>query len=110
MYLIMLRMDVSPQDKSDVINGFESLIGPTIETMPECVDCGIYGEFGDEDKNSSLLFIQKWKDEDAVNRYLHSQNFNNILQLMELAVEPPELEFLTVLSSSGMESISNLQF
>jgi quinol monooxygenase YgiN len=67
-----------------------------------CITCRIYRDAQEE---HSIMLEEIWKDEEDLNRHLRSDEYRNVLLVMEMAVEQPEIRFETVLRTNGIEII-----
>ena len=73
-----------------------------IRAMSGCISCRIYQ---DAQENRSLMFEEIWKNEEDLNRHIRSDEYRNVLLVVEMAVEKPEIRFETVSHVTGMETI-----
>ena len=67
-----------------------------------CIACRIYR---DAQKDCALMIEQIWKNEADLNRHLRSEEFRNVLLVMEMAEESPEIRFETVSRVTGLETV-----
>ena len=67
-----------------------------------CISCRVY-QNTHEDR--ALLFEEIWMNEEDLNRHIRSDGYRNVLLVMEMAVEKPEIRFETVSNVTGMETI-----
>jgi quinol monooxygenase YgiN len=67
-----------------------------------CIICRIYQ---DTQVKYSIMLEERWKDEEDLNRHLRSDEYRNVLLVMDMAVEQPEIRFETILRTSGIEII-----
>ncbi len=74
--------------------------------LPGCLACRVYQ---DVQQNNALLFDQIWKSEDDLNRHIRSDEYRNVLLVMEMAMEKPEIRFETISSLTGLETIEKLR-
>ena len=100
-----LRIHVTSERRNEVLKILRLLIGP-ISVLPDCVGCRLYQDA--EDKNI-LTFQQEWTSSEALERHIRSDHYLKILAVMELATEPPEVEFVTASHTAGMEYIEKLR-
>ncbi len=81
------------------------ILGPLAERIrvePGCLGCHLYQDAQEE---HVLMFEGTWRSEADVERHLGSHEYRNMLLVMEMALEPPEVRFDTVSSSTGFETI-----
>ena len=67
-----------------------------------CIACRIYRDAQEE---HSIMLEELWKDEEDLNRHLRSDEYRNVLLVMEMAVEQPEIRFETISRTNGIEII-----
>ena len=73
-----------------------------IKVESGCITCRVYE---DTHEDSSLLLDEMWESEEDLNRHIRSDEYRNVLFVMEMAVEEPEIRFETVLQVTGMDTI-----
>ena len=81
------------------------ILGPIAErTKAErgCVECQLHR---DVHEDNILIFENRWADEEHLNRHLRSEEYRELLLVMEMANNPPEVRFDTVTHSSGFETV-----
>jgi quinol monooxygenase YgiN len=68
----------------------------------DCLDCRVYKDATDE---NVVMFEGKWLNEEALTKYLQSDEYRKVLIVMESALEKPEIRFDTVASTAGIETV-----
>ena len=101
MVIHLLRLKVSPRDRSNATRTIQSVIGPT-KARQECLGCSLFSHVDNDDE---LLLVQKWSSEEALDTYISSQTYSLLLEGLELSLEYPEVEIHRVSSSSGIEHV-----
>jgi quinol monooxygenase YgiN len=57
-----------------------------------------------ESNNPRLLYYSEaWDAEDNLRSMLRSERFTHLVELMEMAAEPPSLDFRTIAETQGLE-------
>ena len=69
---------------------------------PGCQCCHIYGDLED---NKAHMIEEVWCTEEDLDAHLRSDEFRNLLVVMEMADKKPEIRFDTVSSSAGIETV-----
>ena len=105
MIIVILRLLVPPEKLSDAVQVIHSIIGPT-EADPDCMLCRLYSETED---NDSLVLLEEWTSQEGLERHIRSNDFRKVLTMMELARERPEIKFVRVSNTAGMELIEELR-
>ena len=96
-----LRMALPPEKLAESLR----ILGPIAERIrldPACLGCHVYQ---DVQEDSVLMLEQVWKSEEDLGRHLRSDEYRDVLLLMEMALSPPEVCFKVVSRSSGLEAI-----
>jgi quinol monooxygenase YgiN len=81
------------------------ILGPLAERIrvePGCLSCHLYQDVQDE---HILMFEGIWRSGADMERHLGSHEYRDMLLVMEMALEPPEVRFDTVSGSTGFETI-----
>ena len=67
-----------------------------------CLGCHIYGDLQEE---NVLILEEIWRAEEDLELHLRSDEYRNLLLVMEMALKQPEIRFDTISSSTGIETI-----
>src|SRR3989304_4869265 len=82
--------------------GILSPLAERIRVDPACLGCHLYR---DMQEDSVLMLEEVWRSEDDHVRHLRSNEYRNVLLVMEMALGPPEISFNTISCSAGLEAI-----
>jgi quinol monooxygenase YgiN len=96
-----IRMTVSSQKSGEVLKILR-LVVELCRDDPGCLSCHIYGDL--QDKNV-LMLEQVWRSEENLGHHLRSDEYRNLLLVLEMALKQPEIKFNTISSSTGIETI-----
>ena len=105
MLITNVQINAPPGRRDEILKTLRSLLGPT-RVLPGCVSCRFYQ---DVENPNLLTLIEEWEDREALDRYIRSNDYRKILAAMDLASEPPEVQFCSVSSVLGMELIKELR-
>lgn len=101
MILATIRMSVSPRNRAEVLRILRS-VAELCRDDPGCLGCNTYRDL----KDSRLLVLeQSWRSEEDLNRHLRSEEYRNLLLVLEMALKQPEIRFDTISDSTGIEAI-----
>ena len=101
MIILTIRMTVQPRNRSAVLNVIRPMLGPTsVETG--CAGCRMSADVDDE---NVLMFSEEWDTQKNLERHVRSNGFRDLLSVLDLASEPPEVRIHTVTEARGMEVI-----
>ena len=96
-----IRMTIPPQKKSEVSQILRSVV-ELCRYDPGCLSCYLYGDL--QEKNV-LTIVEVWRSEEDLNRHLRSEEYRNLLLVLEMSLKQPEIRFDTISSSTGIETI-----
>jgi quinol monooxygenase YgiN len=84
-----------------------AILRPLVEstkTAPGCIDCELHR---DVLHDAVLIFYGRWNDEEGLQRHLRSDEYRNLLSVMEMAREVPEVRFDLIARTSGLEVVES---
>jgi quinol monooxygenase YgiN len=96
-----LKMEFASQTIDEAVNILRSII-ERIRTETGCISCSV---FQDTDNKHMVVFEEKWKSDEDLQRHLRSEYYKKVLIVMEMAIETPEIRFDTIMGTSGVEII-----
>jgi quinol monooxygenase YgiN len=96
-----IRMLIPPEKQGEALEILSSTIEQT-QFEPGCVSCRIYR--GVEDARAIML-EELWMSDEDLQHHLRSEKYRNILLVVEMAAEPPEIRFDSISHSTGVEII-----
>jgi quinol monooxygenase YgiN len=101
MIIATVRMTIPPQKSGEALKILRS-IAEQCRDEPGCLSCHIYGDL--QEKNV-LMFEETWRSEKDLGIHLRSDEYRNVLLVIEMALKHPEVRFNTVSTSTGIETI-----
>ena len=104
MTLVTLRMTVRPEKRNDVIEAMRGMLEPT-RVERGCLSYRLYEEVGN---GNALILVEEWETQEDLERHLRTDNQRQLLALMDLLSEQPELRFNTVSHMAGMDLIEKV--
>ena len=96
-----IKIVISPEKRDDAIAILRSMAERT-RVESGCISCRIYR---DVQEQRTLMIEEIWKDEEDLNRHLRSNEYRNVLLVMEMAEKQPEIRFETISRVTGIETI-----
>jgi quinol monooxygenase YgiN len=99
--LATIRMTIPPHSSSEALRIVRS-VAKLCECDSNCLSCHIYEDLQEKDV---LVLEEAWRSEESLNLHLRSKEYRNLLLVLEMAVERPEIRFDTISSSTGFETI-----
>ena len=101
MILATIRMTIPPQKRGEALKILRS-IAEQCGDAPGCLSCHFYGDL---QENDVLMLVEVWRAEEDLNLHLRSDEYLNLLLVLEMALKQPEIRFDTISSSMGIEAI-----
>ncbi len=101
MVLATIRMLLPHQKHGEALKILRSLADQS-RVQPGCLSSRLYGDL--EEKNV-IMIEEIWRDQENLERHLRSEEYRNLLLVIELALECPEIKFNNIESSTGIETI-----
>lgn len=71
-----------------------------------CISCRLYQDVLEE---HALMLEEIWVGETNLHRHLRTDEFRNVLLVVEMASEPPEIRFDRISSSTGISTIEQVR-
>jgi quinol monooxygenase YgiN len=102
--LVTLKMIVRPERRSDLLETMRGMLEPT-RVERGCLSYRLYEDV--EDINIFLL-VEEWKTQKDLESHIRTDNQRQLLALMDLLSEQPELRFNTVSHTAGMDLIEDV--
>ena len=96
-----IRMTIPPQKSGEVLKIIRSVV-ELCRYNPGCLSCHLYGDL--QAKNV-LMLEEVWRAEEDLDLHLRSDEYRNLLLVLEMALKQPEISFDTISSSTGIERI-----
>lgn len=93
-------------EKRDEIRKLFSLYVGPVSVQPGCNNAGLYSHYMHPDE---FLLVEEWGSWRTLQSHIRSLDFQKILDIIDLAKEPPEIKFHTVSSVKGFEMVEELR-
>jgi quinol monooxygenase YgiN len=104
MVFFKLQVKVPFAKRAEAVELFNTFIGPVL-VMPGLIGAGFY----DEVEGDEMVLMEEWRSQKDMERHLCSEEFKNVLAVMDFAEEQPEIHFHTVSSTRGLEWLKQLR-
>jgi quinol monooxygenase YgiN len=102
-YMIKATMRIAiPRQKCDEALKILRSVDELCRDDPGCLSCHIYEDL--QQKNV-LMLEEVWRAKEDLDLHLRSDEYRNLLLVLEMALKQPEIRFDTILSSTGIETI-----
>jgi quinol monooxygenase YgiN len=94
-------MELAPEKHGETIHLLCSIAKRT-RSMPGCIGCGVYRSIENE---SVVLVEQFWNSHEDMLYHLRSEDYQKLLLVIEMAMNKPEIQFNSIMSTTGVETI-----
>jgi quinol monooxygenase YgiN len=105
MLLSTIRMTIPHKKRGEVLKIVRS-VAEQCKDDPGCLSYGIYGDL--QEKNV-LMLEEVWRTDEDLNRHIRSDEYRELLLILEMAPKQPEIRFNTILKSTGIETVENIR-
>jgi len=96
-----MRMTIPTQKRNEALKILKS-ISENCRFNPGCLSSNIYGDL---QENNVLMFEEVWRTEEDLEVHMRSDEYLNLLLVLEMALKQPEIRFDIISSSTGIETI-----
>jgi quinol monooxygenase YgiN len=97
-------MIVRPERRSDLLETMRGMMEPT-RVERGCLSYHLYEDIENRD---AFLLLEEWETQDDLERHISKDHQRQLLTLMDLLSEQPELRFNTVSHTAGMDLIEEV--
>ena len=105
MIISTIRMAIPAEKHNDALRILRSMAVQSRDD-PACLSCCIYRDI--EDSNV-LAFQETWKNENNLGHHVRSDEYRNLLLVLEMSLKQPEVRFDTISLSTGIETIEKIR-
>ena len=96
-----IRMTMPSQKRDEALKIINS-VAEQCRDVPGCLSCHIYVDINEK---NILMLEDVWRSEEDMNLHLRSEEYLNLLLVMEMSTKQPEIRFETISSSKGVGAI-----
>ena len=94
-----------PDSGRQIQRAFRSL--PSfVRLQAGCLACNVYQDLENQD---TIVMEEKWQTAKDLHRYIRSEHYRKVLELMELSIIEPEISFCEVTTIEGLELIKSIR-
>lgn len=105
MVLSTIIMYIPAEKHNDVLKILRS-IAMQCRDDPGCLSCRVYRDV----ENSNAILLQGfWKDKENLDVHVRSDEYLNLLLVLEMSLKQPEVRFDTISDSTGIETIEKIR-
>jgi len=105
MIISSLSIVTPPDSGRQIQRAFRSL--PSfVRLQTGCLACNVYQDLENPD---TIVMEERWQTAKDLHRYIRSEHYRKVLELMELSTIAPEISFCEVAASEGLELIESIR-
>ena len=104
MILATLKMVVRSERRRDLLETMRGMLEPARVER----GCLSYRLYEDVENNNAFVLVEEWKTQQDLESHIRTDNQRQLLALMDLLSEQPELRFNTVSHMAGMDLIEKV--
>ena len=99
---LLVRLVASPDRVLDVVEGLRAVMRPAQQAR----GCSFAGILSANDSRR-VAYVEDWDDAGELRGQFGTERFLRLLELLEMAADPPVVEFRVVSETHGLEYISS---
>jgi quinol monooxygenase YgiN len=96
-----IRMTLPSGKAEEAVEILRSVAERT-RVQPGCISCRVYH---DVEEKHVIMIEEVWAGQEELERHLRSSEYRNVLLVLEMALEEPEIRFSAFSHASGVETI-----
>ncbi|HVN96358.1 MAG TPA: antibiotic biosynthesis monooxygenase [Syntrophorhabdaceae bacterium] len=96
-----LNVIVDFERRTEVIKLFSLYVGPVL-VKQGCMGARLYADCSDA---GDYMIFERWQSAKHLQKHIRSRDYQRILDIIDLAKEPPEIKFHSVPSVEGFELV-----
>jgi quinol monooxygenase YgiN len=96
-----MRMTISPNKRVEAEKILRALAEKCRDDLC-CHSCHIYEDLQEE---NVLMFKEVWMTDEGLDLHIRSNEYRNLLLVLEMSLKQPEIRFDTISKSTGIETI-----
>ena len=101
MVLATIRLMIPPQKRDEALKILKSA-AVQCGVTPSCLSCHVYADLQEA---NVLMFEERWRSQEDLERHLRSDEYYRVLLVVEMALEQPDIRFETISGSTGIETV-----
>jgi quinol monooxygenase YgiN len=101
MLIAVAKMVFPSQAREEAVRILRPVLGPT-QYAAGCISCGLYEEVANQ---NVIVLFQEWASQEDLEKYLRSDEYKRILAAMDMGSLPPEVKFIHVAHTAGLEMV-----
>jgi quinol monooxygenase YgiN len=96
-----IRIVVASEKREEILEILLAFKGPT-EVKSGCLRCEIFQDLQD---GNAIVYKEAWQNKEKLYSHIRSDMYRDLLTVVDMAMERPEIRFYTVSKTTGMDMI-----
>jgi quinol monooxygenase YgiN len=105
LILLLIELTPLPGKREEIIELLQFSVD-RLRTKPGCLSSGVYEA---RDERGTIFYLERWNTEEELNRHIQSNLYLAVLNVLDLAAEPPDISFNVIAERKSMELIRELR-
>ncbi len=105
MILLLIELKPLPAKRAEIIELLR-FSADRLRTKPGCLGSAVYEAC---DERRTIFYLERWRSEEELHRHIKSNLYLAVLNVLDLAAEPPDISFNVVAQTKSMELITALR-
>ncbi|MGA7408939.1 MAG: antibiotic biosynthesis monooxygenase [Bryobacteraceae bacterium] len=106
MILLLIELTPIAGKREEIIELLQFSVD-RLRTKPGCLSSGVYETCCGGKR--TILYLERWRSEEELNRHIQSNLYLAVLNVLDLAAEPPDISFNVIAETKSMELIAALR-
>ena len=103
MVQLTVRLLVAPDRTDDIVRTLLRVVMLPAQQVPGCHFAQVYRR---ADEPQRIDYVEEWDDLAGLRPQLSCERFSRLLEVVEMAAEPPEVEFRCISETHGINYIA----
>jgi quinol monooxygenase YgiN len=100
---LTVRLVAAPEQADDMVRALFRVVMVPAQQLPGCRFAQVYRRV---DEPNRVDYVEEWDEPAVLRQQLSSERFSRLLELVEMAVEAPDIEFRSVSETHGLDYVA----
>ncbi len=105
MIIASYKIKILPEEHHYALKTVRAILGPT-GVKPGCMGIVLYQDTSNLD---TLILVEQWDSRKNFEHHVRSDDYRNILALIDLSKEPPVIQLNTISQTEGLDAIEAIR-
>jgi quinol monooxygenase YgiN len=104
LVIVLLQLKVGPEKRFHILKTVHAITGPA-KAQAGCQLCELYSNTQNDDE---LALLQVWDSQENLEDHIRSEEFRNVLAVMDNASIPPKISFNAIESVRNFDLVEDI--